>query len=117
VVVDDNDWSGIEGEEGVRCWNVVGVGKEKGGWAGGDKCILQYAYACGMNALVPTGTSAFNDPAAFVTATSSVSTEEREEIGEEVRRTDHILYAKSCHESDGIHHGVERIAFIGMKLG
>jgi hypothetical protein len=69
-----------------------------------------------MNALVPTGTSAFNDPAAFVTTTPSVSIEERE-IGEEVRRTDHILHAKSCHESDGIHHGVERVAFIGMKLG
>lgn len=67
----------------------------------------------GMNALVPTGTSAFNDPAAFVTTTSSVSTEER---GKLVRRTDHILYAKSCHESDGIHHGVEWVAFICMKL-
>jgi hypothetical protein len=69
-----------------------------------------------MNALVPMGTSAFNDPAAFVT-TSSVSTEERGEIGENVRRTDHILYAKSCHESNGIHHSVERVAFIGVKLG
>jgi hypothetical protein len=73
--------------------------------------------ACRMNALVPTGTSAFNDPAAFVTTTSSVSTEERGAIDKEVRRTDHILYAKSCHQSDGIHHGVERVAFIGMKLG
>jgi hypothetical protein len=35
----------------------------------------------GMNALVPTGTSAFNDPAAFVTTTSSVSTEEVGKIG------------------------------------
>jgi hypothetical protein len=26
VVIDDNDWSGIEGEEVVRCWKVVGVG-------------------------------------------------------------------------------------------
>jgi hypothetical protein len=72
---------------------------------------------CGMYVLVPTGTSAFNDPAAFVTITSSVSTEGR---GRSVKRcdaTDHILYAKSCHESDGIHHGVERVAFIGMKLG
>lgn len=72
---------------------------------------------CGMYALVPTGTSAFNDPAAFVTTTSSVSTEER---GRSVKRcdaTDDILYAKSRHESDGIHHGVERVAFIGMKLG
>ena len=69
-----------------------------------------------MNALVPTGTSAFNDPAAFVTTTPSVSPEETGEIGEEVRRTDHVLYAKSCHESDRIYHGVERVAFIGMKL-
>jgi hypothetical protein len=36
VVVDDNDWSGIEGEEGVR------VGRERerelgmSGWTGGD---------------------------------------------------------------------------------
>jgi hypothetical protein len=79
----------------------------------GDKCIC----VCWMNALVPTGTSAFNDPAAFVTTTSSVNTEERGKIGEEVRRTDHILHAKSCHESDGIHHGVERVTFIRMKLG
>ena len=87
------------------------------GWTSGDKCTVYTACVCGMNALVPTGTSAFNDPAAFVTTTSSVSTEEREKLMKRVRRTDHILYPKSCHESDGIHHGVERVAFIGMKLG
>jgi hypothetical protein len=47
------------------------------GWTGGNGCICE----CGMNVLVPTGTSAFNDPAAFVTTTSSISTEERGEIG------------------------------------
>jgi hypothetical protein len=71
----------------------------------------------GMNALVPTGTSAFNDPAAFVTTTSSVSTEGRGEVSEGARRTDQVFYAKGCHEPDGIYHGVERVAFIGMKLG
>jgi hypothetical protein len=89
----------------------VGWGCQMSGWTGSDKCV------CRMNALVPTGTSGYNDPAAFVTTNSSVSTEERAEIGEEVRRTDHILHAKSCHESDGIHHRVERVAFIRMKLG
>jgi hypothetical protein len=68
--------------------------------------------------VVPTGTSAFNDPAAFVTTTSSVSTEERgENRAKRCDAPDHILHAKSCHESDGIHHGVERVAFIRMKLG
>ena len=76
---------------------------------------------CGMNALVPTGTSAFNDPAAFVTTTPSVSVEKvgkkKFRAKKNLRRTDHILYAKSCHESNGIHHGIERVSFIGMKLG
>lgn len=35
----------------------------------------------------------------------------------DVRRTDDVLYAESCHEPDGIYHGVERVTFIGMKLG
>ena len=72
---------------------------------------------CGMNALVPTGTSALKDPAAFVTTTPSINTGRG--VGQSikrVRRTDHILYAKSCHQSDGIYHGVERVSFIGMKL-
>ena len=68
-----------------------------------------------MSALVPTGTSAFNDPAAFVTATSSISFKGRD--GQNVRRTDDVLHAESCHESDGIYHSVERVTFIGMKLG
>ena len=33
-----------------------------------------------------------------------------------MRRTDQVFYAKSCHEPDGIYHGIERVAFIGMKL-
>ena len=48
---------------------------------------------------------------------SSVGTEESGEIGERMRRTDHVFYAKSCHEPDGIYHGIERMAFIGVKLG
>jgi hypothetical protein len=35
----------------------------------------------------------------------------------DVRRTDDVLHAESCHEPDGIYHGVERVTFIGMKLG
>jgi hypothetical protein len=37
-------------------------------------------------------------------------------MAKRVRRTDEILYAESCHEPDGINHGLEWVAFIGMKL-
>jgi hypothetical protein len=68
-------------EKRVSRKGVAGVGKVKGkGGLGGDK--FKCNIVCGMNALpvVPTGTSTFNDPAAFVTTTSSVS----RKIGEEV---------------------------------
>ncbi len=88
MAVDDNDCSGIEGEKGELegcCGSGKGKGKGKGGlgmsgWTGGDKFKGKIVF--GMNALpvVPTGTSTFNDPAAVVTTTSSVS----RKIGEEV---------------------------------
>src|SRR6266850_4261217 len=38
-------------------------------------------------------------------------------MAKRVRRTDEIFHAESCHEPDGINHGLEWVAFIGMKLG
>jgi hypothetical protein len=81
VVVDDNDWSGVEGEEVVRFGRLWEWERKRKREVGRVVISVYYAYACGMNALVPTGTSAFNDPAAFVTTTSSVSTEEVGKIG------------------------------------
>ena len=48
----------------------------------------------GMSALVPTGTSAFNEPAAFVTATPSIDFDGNEE---NMRRTDDVLHAEGRH--------------------
>lgn len=67
------------------------------------------------NVLVPTGTSAFSEPAAFVTAALYVSPNGEYAI-EYGRRTDQILYTKICHETDWIHNGREGMAFIRVEL-
>ena len=61
----------------------MGVGASEINW--GCQVGDRWSLPCGINALVPTGTSAFNDPAAFVTIASFVSIEERNETGEEVQ--------------------------------
>ena len=65
--------------------------------------------------LVPTGTWGNNEPAAFVTGTVAllciqVSSPNKGE------RTDKILYAQICHETDWVHNSRERVSLIRMKL-